>query len=265
MTIQITLIGKFKDLTNMFSNLVTLSRIELLQRYKRSFLGIWWSLLNPLITVCVYYLIFSEIIRFENLSKKEYLIYLVSGVIIVNFSLQTITLIAESFATRVNVITRLQVNPFTLAQGALGASVFNFLVTLLPLFTLLFFDRGISIRILVLLPLILTMMYFLFGIGLVFAIIYSLFDDAKAVVRIFFSFIPFFTPVFYKLEQLPTNLQPWVVSSPFTNFLILFRWSIGEPEILQISMLICLISSVLFAYICLILFRKKWNGIVKLL
>jgi ABC-type polysaccharide/polyol phosphate export permease len=79
----------------------------------------------------VYYLIFNEIIRIEDFSKKQYFIYLVSGVIIVNFCIQTVTAIAENFSVRVGVITRLKVNPYTLAQGTLGASVFNFFMTLL--------------------------------------------------------------------------------------------------------------------------------------
>ena len=265
MITRIAILQRNMDLQQIFSHAIRLSRIELLQRYKRSFLGIWWSLLNPLITVTVYYLIFNEIIRIEDFSKKQYFIYLVSGVIIVNFCIQTVTAIAENFSVRVGVITRLKVNPYTLAQGTLGASVFNFFMTLLPFFILLLFDRGISPRVLLLFPLICVMMYFFFGIGLLFAIVYTLFDDAKAITRIVFSFMPFFTPVFYKLDQLPQDLQYWVAASPFTNFLVLFRWSIGESENLQISTILNLALSLVFSSICLTYFRNKWDGIVKLL
>jgi len=265
LTTRITIRQIYADLRLIFSQAMRLSRLELLQRYKRSVLGIWWSLLNPIISVGVYYLIFSEIILIQGFSKKEYLIYLVAGVVVINFSLQTITTIAEGFSVRVNVITRLKVNPYTIAHGTLGASVFNFLMTLLPFFILLFFDRGISPRLLLLFPLICAMMYFFFGIGLLLAIAYTLFDDAKAITRLVFSFMPFFTPVFYKIEQLPQALQHWITASPFTNFLILFRWSIGEPQTLQITMFLNLVLSLVLSSICLKYFHIKWDRIVKVL
>jgi len=189
----------------------------------------------------------------------------VAGVIVINFSVQTITTIAEGFSVRVNVITRLRVNPFTLAHGNLGASVFNFLMTLLPFFVLLFSERGISPRLLLLVPLICAMTYFFFGIGLVLAIAYTLFDDAKALTRIVLSFMPFLTPVFYRIDQLPQALQNWITASPFTNFLILFRWSIGEPESLQIAMFLNLILSLVLSSICLKYFYVKWDRVVKAL
>lgn len=242
-----------------------LSKIELLYRYKRSLLGIWWALLNPLISVCVYYIIFNEVIKIKDFSKSEYLIYLVCGVIVINFNLQTITSIAENFSSRVNVITRIKVNPYTLAQGTLGASVFNFLMTLIPLFILLLYYRESSPRLLLLIPLTCLMMFFVFGVGLALAVLYTLFDDMKAIMRIVFSFVPFLTPIFYKLDQLPLNLQGWIATSPFTVFLTLFRWCIGIPEKLTIAIFVNLSLGLAFSFVCMIFFHNKWNVVVKML
>jgi ABC-type polysaccharide/polyol phosphate export permease len=166
---------------------------------------------------------------------------------------------------RVNIITRIKINPYTLAQGTLGASVFNFFMTLIPFFMLVLFNRGFSPRVLFLFPLICVMMFFLFGVGLALAILYTLFDDLKAIVRIVFSFIPFLTPIFYKLDQLPVNLQLWITASPFTNFLVLFRWCVGGSENLQISVVWSLLFSLMFSFVCMVFFDKKWNRVVKLL
>lgn len=259
------MLEKYTECQRIFIHAIRLSKIELLHRYKRSFLGIWWTLLNPIISVCVYYVIFSEVIRIEDFTKSEYLIYLVSGVIIVNFSLQTITAIAENFSMRTNIITRIKINPYTLAQGTLGASVFNFFMTLIPFFILVLFDQGLSSRMLFLFPLICVMMFFLFGVGLALAILYTLFDDMKAITRIVFSFIPFMTPIFYKLDQLPVPLQHWIAASPFTNILVLFRWCVGVSGDLQISAFWSLLLSLTFSFVCLVFFNKKWNSVVKLL
>ena len=252
-------------LQRIFFDAIRLSKIELLHRYKRSFLGIWWALLNPVISVCVYYAIFSEIIKIEDFTKSEYLIYLVSGVLIMNFSIQTITGIAENFSLRVGVISRIKVNPYSLARGTLGASTFNFFMTLVPFFILVGFNLGFSPRILYLIPLICVMMFFLFGMGLALAILYTLFDDVKAITRIVFSFLPFSTPIFYKLDQLPINLQHWIAASPFTNILTLFRWCVGGSENLHMSAFLILLLSLIFSLACMVFFDKKWSEVVKLL
>ena len=54
-------------------------------RYKRSMLGVWWTLLNPLLTVAVMWAVFSTIFRFEIPGGVPYVVYVLSGVMLITF------------------------------------------------------------------------------------------------------------------------------------------------------------------------------------
>ena len=128
--------------------ILRLAKFELIQRYKRSFLGIGWSIITPLITVFVYYLIFWQLLGSQQQNPIQYIIYLISGVIIVNFCIQSITLIGDSFSNKVGLITRIKVNPHKIACSVLVASNLNFIISLVPLILLLFMQGSFSFRLL---------------------------------------------------------------------------------------------------------------------
>lgn len=246
-----------------FHNALSLSKLELLQRYKRSILGLWWSLFNPLMTITIYFLAFSQLIIIEKYSEDEYLIYLISGVIIVNFSVQAMISVAETFAVKINLITRIKVDPFLLGAGVLFSSLLNFIIIFFPLILLIFFNHMLSVKFLFVLFLILCLSFFLYSIGLLLALLFTLFDDIKAMIRICFSFAPFVTPVFYSLDQLPKSFATFVLLNPLTSFLSLFRWTIGFNTKLEPFIFIHLFICLIFAFICLIIFRRKWGRLVK--
>ncbi len=256
---------RIETLQNYAMRALILARLELHQRYKRSVLGIWWSLVTPLTTVMVYFLVFRELIRIDYLSDSEYIIYLISGVILVQFTVQTVTLIAESFANKVGLIKRIRIQPLLLANGVLFASIFNFFVSLFPLAIMLVLQGSLSLRAFLLLPLLPLISYFLLAIGLLCGVLYTLFDDSKAIIRILISFLPFFTPIFYTLDQVPSHFRIIVENSPVTYFLTLFRWCIGFPEAISIQYFSYLIFVVLFIFVVFSFLNKIWKRVVWLL
>jgi ABC-type polysaccharide/polyol phosphate export permease len=239
--------------------------MELAQRYKRSWLGIWWSMLNPLCTVTIYYFLFVQLIKNQNFSDGQYLSYLITGVVFMSFSIQSITLIADSFVVNTNLIKKIKVNPHLLAGGVLSSSFFNFLISCVPLILVVTYQEKLGFRILALVPLLALLILFLYSTGLCLAVLYTLFDDSRAIVRIIISFLPFFTPVFYTLDQIPTNYRSLVELSPFTSFLILFRWIFGFSEKFDLMLLSRFSVILIFSILSLILFQKSWPKVVRLL
>jgi ABC-2 type transport system permease protein len=254
-----------QDFSKFAFEVIQLGRIELMQRYKRTLLGLWWSLLTPIIAIAVYFFAFSQLIIIEGVSGKKYLIYLVSGVIVLHYSVQTLISIAESFSNKVNLITRIRINPFLLSAGVLASSFFSFFVTLLPLIAMLYYEDMISTRLLFLFPLLISLTYFLYGMGLLLAILFTLFDDAKAIIKIMISFLPFITPVFYSLEQLPRTFAQLVLINPLTIFLTLIRWTVGLPIALDSQFFALILLYLLLARLAFVLFRRSWGKLVTFL
>lgn len=68
--------------------LALLVRRDLTVRYKRSVIGIWWSLLNPLFTTGVMYYVFNTVFKSRLPGGAPFLPYLLSGVLLMAFSIK---------------------------------------------------------------------------------------------------------------------------------------------------------------------------------
>ena len=58
---------------------------DLTVRYKRSTLGVWWTLLNPLLTTGVMWIVFGNFFRFEIPGDTPYIVYLLSGILLITY------------------------------------------------------------------------------------------------------------------------------------------------------------------------------------
>jgi ABC-type polysaccharide/polyol phosphate export permease len=84
---------------------------DVLARYKRSLLGVWWTLLNPLLTMTVMWLVFSHIFRFRvGISGVPYAVYLLAGVLLVLFFQQGVEMVASSIVANASVLTKVYVS-----------------------------------------------------------------------------------------------------------------------------------------------------------
>lgn len=64
---------------------------DLTVRYKRSTLGVWWTLLNPLLTTGVMWIVFGNFFRFEMDTDIPYVVYLLSGILLITYFCQAVT------------------------------------------------------------------------------------------------------------------------------------------------------------------------------
>jgi ABC-2 type transport system permease protein len=95
----------FKDTFSSFythrSLIALLVRRDLTVRYKRSFLGLIWSLLNPLLTSLVLWFVFVYIFRPMLPDDTQFAPYLLAGVLTITFFTQGLTMAADSISKRI--------------------------------------------------------------------------------------------------------------------------------------------------------------------
>jgi ABC-type polysaccharide/polyol phosphate export permease len=93
-------------------------------RYKRSVLGLWWTLLNPLLTSAIMYLVFSQIFRFAVPGDVPFVVYLLSGVLLINFFALALNAVGVSLVSSAGIITKVYVPGEVFAvSAALAAGV----------------------------------------------------------------------------------------------------------------------------------------------
>jgi ABC-type polysaccharide/polyol phosphate export permease len=190
-------------------------------RYKRSALGIVWTLLNPLLTTIVLSIAFSQLFRFQI---ENYTIYLLIGLIFWGFFSQSTTQAMSSLIWGSSLIKRIYVPRTIFAISVLGNALINFLLTLIPLALIMFFMHHPFTLALLWLPLaILLMVMFTLGLSLLISTLAVYFVDVVDLYSILLTVWFYLTPVIYPLEIVPDQYASLVALNPMTFMLDLFR------------------------------------------
>ena len=186
-------------------------------KYKRSILGVFWSFLNPLLTMTVQFLVFSTFFKSDT---QNYPIYLLTGVVCFSFFSECTSRCLASITENSTLITKVYIPKYIFPLSRTISSFVNLGISLVPLF-LACLVLGVAIR-----PQALLMFYFL-GCLVVFALGISLFLSA---LMVFFRDIQFLwtvliqiwnyaTPIFYPAEIIPDKYRFIVRFNPLYHFI----------------------------------------------
>lgn len=177
---------------------------DLTVRYKRSLLGVWWTLLNPMLTAGVMYIVFSNVFRFEIPGGLPFVVYLLSGILLVTFFAQGVNAVGVSLVSSASVISKIYVPPEVFALSAACAAAVNFSVSLLPLAAaLLLTGVGISSGALLLFVPVLAMLCLVTGVGLLVATAAIRFPDTLDLAAVGVLLLSYLTPTFYPISIVP--------------------------------------------------------------
>ncbi len=198
-----------------------LLRRDIVTRYKRSFLGIGWTMLNPLGTMIVLSIAFSQVFKMT----EGYPAYVLSGLMAWNFFSQT------TYASMVNLVwgggllKRIYIPRTSFALAAIGTGVVNTLLTIVPMLIVMLV-LGLQIRwsIFYILVPILFLALFSLGFGLILSTLAVYFPDVAEMYQIVLTAWMYLTPIIYPEEILPSNIH-FIISTfnPMYSLVKLFR------------------------------------------
>jgi len=106
---------------------------DLTVRYKRSTLGIWWTLLNPLLTTGVMWIVFGNFFRFDIGGETPYIVYLLSGILLITYFSQAVIASGSAIVNSAGILTKVYVPPEVFSVSAAIAAAVNFLISLVIL------------------------------------------------------------------------------------------------------------------------------------
>ena len=185
----------FEQYQFVFSELV---KRDFNKRYKRSVLGILWSMLAPLFQLLVMSFVFKRVF---GSSMEHYTIYLFSGQLVFNYFKEATNNGMSSIISNAGIITKVTVPKYLFLISKIMAASINFVLTLAIFFLFVAVDK-IAFTwkfILILYPtgclLILTI-----GAGLILSALYVFFKDIQYLYDIFTLALMYFTPIFYDVH-----------------------------------------------------------------
>jgi ABC-2 type transport system permease protein len=231
-------------------------------RYKRSILGVWWTLLNPLLIMIVMWVLFSQLFHFQT-SRVPYMVYMFSGVILVNFFQHAVVTTGASVVDSSGILTKVYVPAEVFCVGAAAASAVNFLITVIPLLVIqLFIGPGIPWTV-VLVPLAaVSVLAFSTGVGLIIAALTARFYDGLDLAAVGLQLVGWLTPTFYPEEVVPAAFRVVLHFNPMYHQLVVFRSLVYDGALPPIdSMVIAALSAVVALLLGLAIFSRSWKAI----
>jgi len=200
--------------------ILQLVRRDVTSRYKRSVLGVAWTMLNPLGTMLILTIVFSKLFgRIEG-----YAAYILSGLVIWNFFSQASSTGINNLVRGGPMFTRIYVPRTAFAISSVGTGIVNLLLTLVILFGVMLVV-GVPITwvsLLVFIPIILTSLFSL-GMSLLISSAGIFFEDVVQMYQILMTAWMYFTPIIYDINILPDFVQRLEQFNPMYHLIKLFR------------------------------------------
>ena len=235
---------------------------DLTLRYKRSVLGVWWTILNPLLTTLVYWFVFSAIFRRTAGTEVPFVVYLLSGTLLVSvFFSQGSIAGGSSLMSGRPILSKIRVPGEVFAVTAALAAAVNFLIGMI-LLLLIQPALGWNIPWTVILTPIptLAMLVFVTGFGMLIASAAIHFYDVLDFVRVILQMVIWLVPTFYPIEMIPENLRILVEINPLYSYLVVFRGFVYEGVFAPTWNFVYMgASAVLMLLVGVWVFSKSWK------
>jgi ABC-2 type transport system permease protein len=215
------LIGSVRELWTFGEVLQELVKRDLKVRYKRSVLGIFWTMLNPLLMMVITSIVFSNLFRG---SITNFPIYVLSGYIVWTFFSQSTVAASSSILDSSGLTRKVYVPPALFPLACVVSALINLTLALAPLVLLMVVTGGTFSFALLVLPIsALFLALFCFGVGLILASSAVFFRDAVYTYQVLLVAWMYLTPLFYPEEIIPDRFKVFVYLNPIYHLVELFR------------------------------------------
>ena len=230
-------------------------------RYRRSVLGVVWSVLNPLLMMIIMSFVFSYFLRGSNV--ENYPLYLIVGNITFSLMNESTSSGLRSIIDAAPLLKKVKVDRWVFPVQKVFSAAFNFSFSLIAVAVVMLFFRVVPTwHIIWMVPALALLMVFCMGISLLIGALAVFFRDMIHLWSVVITAWTYLTPIFWDLSLLTGSSAPWFVIAvvklnPMYNYLEIMRCAIvyqRSPEPMVIALAVFWAALVLVAG--LIVFRK---------
>lgn len=210
-----------KEIFEYRALLVELVKRDIKKKYRRSVLGILWSMLNPFLTMLIMAMVFSSFFKF---AIANFPVYLLTGQLIFNFYSEATGTAMGSILENAALIKKVYVPKHIFPIARVLSSCVNFILSLPGLILVIVITKApIKISVLFSIIPVLYVLFFCFGIGLLLASVTVYFRDMFHLYGVLLTAISYLTPLFYPKEIVPEKYMFLIRMNPMVYFVDLFR------------------------------------------
>ena len=194
---------------------------DLRLKYRRSFLGYFWSLLNPLMMMSVMMVVFSYMFRFDI---ENYPLYLICGQTIFNFFNESTNKAMYSILENGALIKKVYVPKCVFPIAKCLSCFTTMALSLVAVLIVMVFTRvRLHFSMLLFFVPLIFLLLFSMGVGMIISGLAVKFQDVTHLYGVFTMVLMYATPIFYPIEAVPANVAGIIRLNPIYTIIYLFR------------------------------------------
>ncbi len=251
----------FKKYRYLLENLI--SR-DLKVKYRRSALGLLWSILNPLLMMLVITTVFQYVMKFDTSQISDFTIFYLTGSLIFNFVSESTSTALTSIVSASSLIKKVYIPKYIFPLEKTLFSFVNLLFSLIALVIMLIVRQTPITWTVILfpIPLVYTLV-FCIGFGLILSALNVFFRDVAHLYAVWITAWMYLTPVIYSVDMLPEWMRPIMKINPLYHYITYFRNVVMDGIVPDLKAnLICIGTALLVLLLGALIFKKKQDRFI---
>ncbi len=249
--------------------------MNLYARYRGSFLGVYWSMLNPIIMMSIYTVIFGK--NFAPYYRipddphdnpiLNYLLSALVGLITINFFTAATSQTLPSVVQNGSILNKVRLPVAVFPVSAIAANIFQFLIGSMPLLVLITLVKSHNILNLIALPFpFIALILVSLGTGLTISALFVFFRDLPYFYELVVFVISLTTPVFYPATIVPDKFRFILALNPLSSIMESFRQIALKEQLPDLMAIVyALMSGIIVFVVGFVVFRKLQGEFMDLL
>lgn len=191
------------------------------KKYKRTVLGMAWSILSPLLTLLVMKMVFSN---FFGRNTEHYTTYLFCGNLIFSYFSESTSQGMSSLVSNSGIFTKVNVPKYLFLMSKNVQTLINFGLTMCVFVVFCVLDRIVfTWKLIFLLYPIVLLLLFNFGMGLILSALFVFFQDIQYLWSVFTMLLMYMSAIFYTIDSYSYTVQCLFLLNPVYLFIRYFR------------------------------------------
>ena len=231
-------------------------------KYRRSFLGYLWCILNPLLQMLIMVVVFSNVFRFDI---PNYPVYLITGQTIFNYVSEATNQSMWSILGNASLMKKVYIPKYIFTVSKVTSSMVNMIFSLAAMAVVLVVCKIKFSWAMIFIPVVILQTYlFTMGLSMILATLTVFFRDIQYIYTAFLSAWLYLTPMFYPIQMLPPDLANAIKTyNPLYNYITQFRTICLEgmvPNFKDVAQ--GFVVSMAFLLLGMVIFYKKQDKFI---
>ncbi len=201
----------------------TLSIHRINVRYRQTLLGVAWAVVQPLLMMTVFSLVFSRMARIPS-EGMPYALFAYTALLPWTFFSTAVTNATGSLVNHSALITKVYFPREILPITYVFAGLFDFVIGLAALAGLMiWFGASITTAVVYLVPVVALLAAWILAVSLIVSAAQVRWRDVGVAMPVFVQILMFVSPVIYPLGVVPDTWRPWYLLNPMAGIINAFR------------------------------------------